>query len=96
MKTEKAHLFIEGKVQGVFFRASAKEQADKLGLNGWVRNLSDGSVEIQVEGEKETLKRFLEWCKTGPPNALVTNVDLNHLQSSGEFCSFSIIDQNQR
>lgn len=64
MKTEKAHLFIEGKVQGVFFRASAKEQADKLGLNGWVRNLSDGSVEIQVEGEKETLKRFLEWCKT--------------------------------
>ncbi len=87
---KRAHLIIEGKVQGVFFRASAKEQADRLNLAGWVRNLPEGSVEVQVEGKQDDLDDFLDWCRKGPPNALVTNVELKYLQPSGDLCSFDI------
>lgn len=87
---KKAHLIIEGKVQGVFFRASAKEQADRLNLAGWVRNIPEGSVEVQVEGKQDNLDDFLDWCHKGPPNALVTNVELKYLQPSGDLDSFDI------
>ena len=90
MEGERAHLIISGKVQGVFYRASAKEQADKLNLTGWVRNLPDDSVEIQVEGQKENIKDFLDWCYVGPPNAVVSNIDIEYLQPTGEFSSFNI------
>ena len=90
MEVERAHLIIYGKVQGVFFRASAKEQAERLELNGWVRNLPGGSVEIQAEGSKDKLKEFLDWCSTGPPNADVSNVDIEYLQPTGEFSTFNI------
>lgn len=87
---KKAHLIIEGKVQGVFFRASAKEQADRLNLAGWVRNLPEGSVEVQVEGKQDSLDDFLDWCRKGPPNALVTGVELKYLLPSGDLDSFDI------
>ena len=90
VKVERAHLIIEGRVQGVFFRACAKEQADELKLNGWVRNLPGGLVEIQVEGWKENLERFLDWCHAGSPDAVVTNVSVKYLQPTGEFGSFNI------
>lgn len=70
------HLLIKGKVQGVFYRASAKEAADKLGIKGWVRNTADGHVEIMAAGERETLQRFLEWCRKGPRLAIVTEVEM--------------------
>lgn len=65
---------IHGAVQGVFFRHSAKMKADALGLAGYARNEKDGSVEIEIEGEEESLERFLEWCKRGPSAARVTRL----------------------
>jgi acylphosphatase len=71
------HISIHGKVQGVFFRQSTKEKAIELGIKGTTRNCSDGSVEIIAEGNEENLKKFVEWCRTGPRMANVTNVDIN-------------------
>ena len=67
---------IIGKVQGVFFRASAKEKADYLGVSGFVRNESDGCVYIEAEGEEIILEQFLEWCWQGPPRAKVDKMDV--------------------
>lgn len=64
-------LYISGKVQGVFFRASAKEVADQLGIRGIVRNEPDGSVCVEAEGDEMALARFIAWCKKGPPRAHV-------------------------
>lgn len=72
------HLSIQifGQVQGVFFRATAKEQADKLGIKGFAKNMPDGSVYIEAEGEKENLDKFLKWCQTGPSMARVEKVEV--------------------
>ncbi|WED44178.1 acylphosphatase [Legionella cardiaca] len=67
------HCYISGKVQGVWFRASTKEQADKLGVTGWARNLIDGRVEVFACGDEEQLEKFALWLKEGPPLADVTN-----------------------
>lgn len=68
---------VTGRVQGVFFRASARDVALQLGLRGFVRNEPDGSVYIEAEGAEQPLARFLEWCRQGPPGAVVTNVEAN-------------------
>jgi acylphosphatase len=65
---------ITGRVQGVFFRASAKEQADTLGVKGFVRNEPDGSVYVEAESDEMTLTMFLTWCRKGPPLAQVDRV----------------------
>ena len=65
---------ISGLVQGVFFRAQAKEKADALGLTGWVRNTNDGGVEIHAEGPEEKLKELEQWCWKGPAKAQVRNI----------------------
>jgi acylphosphatase len=67
-------LRITGRVQGVFFRASAKTEAERLGLHGFVRNEPGGSVYAEAEGEKDALERFVEWCRRGPPHARVDAV----------------------
>ena len=64
-----------GRVQGVFFRTSAKERADDLGIKGFVRNESDDTVYIEAEGEEENLQKFLEWCKKGPEGAAVEKIE---------------------
>jgi len=69
-------LWVRGKVQGVYYRKSAKEKAEELALNGWVKNELDGSVFIEAEGDEETLRQFADWCKLGPPNALVSEVKI--------------------
>lgn len=66
--------YISGKVQGVWFRASTKEQAVRLQLTGWARNLPDGRVEVMVAGEVEQVAKLHEWLKHGPPLADVTDV----------------------
>lgn len=66
---------ISGQVQGVFFRVTAKEKADKLGITGFARNEPDGSVYIEAEGEEKTLDQFLSWCHKGPSLAKVGKVD---------------------
>jgi len=69
------HLIIKGKVQGVFYRASAKDMAVKLGLKGWVKNTREGNVEIKVQGPGDLLEEFVQWCYKGPPSAQVTGID---------------------
>lgn len=66
---------ITGLVQGVFFRDSTKDEADKLNIQGFVRNEDDGSVYMECEGDEENLQKLLEWCKQGPPKARVEKVD---------------------
>lgn len=68
------HILVKGKVQGVFYRASAKEVADDLGLKGWVRNTEEGNVEIMATGSGEVLDQFIEWCRKGPRRAQVIDV----------------------
>jgi acylphosphatase len=70
---------VSGEVQGVFFRASAKKQADGLNLTGKVRNERDGSVYIEAEGEEDQLEEFLHWCKRGPQHAKVDAIDVSEI-----------------
>jgi len=67
---------VMGKVQGVFFRASAREKAEGLGVKGFVRNEADGSVYIEAEAEEIILEQFLEWCRQGPPRARIDKLDV--------------------
>ena len=89
--TEATHIIVHGRVQGVWFRAGTKERADELGLFGWVKNKSEGTVEIHAEGEKLQLEDFILWCRKGTPAANVTSLNLNptSLQNlrSFEICS---------
>ncbi len=87
----RAHVWISGRVQGVFFRAHTKEVAEKLGLTGWVRNLPDGRVEAVFEGEEEAVKEAIEWCKRGPPLARVEKVEVRYEGQTGEFRDFRIV-----
>lgn len=82
---------IRGKVQGVWFRNSAREQARNLGVNGWVANRPDGSVEICAEGPRPKLERLLAWCHQGPPAAKVQLVDPEWLPATREYEDFNII-----
>ncbi len=90
MKKGRVHLIIHGFVQGVFYRASTREAALRLGLKGWVRNLPDGNVEAVFEGPVEKLQKAIEWCKEGPPGAKVTKIDPKWDDYSGEFNSFEV------
>ena len=67
-------LVVSGRVQGVFYRAACKAEADRLGLAGWARNLDDGRVEVVAEGEPAVLEQLARWCKEGPSHARVTSV----------------------
>ena len=71
---ETVRLVIKGKVQGVFYRASARDRALELGIKGWVKNTPDGNVEVLATAEKESLEKFIEWCRKGPSKALVVDV----------------------
>lgn len=83
-------LRIQGKVQGVFFRESARQEGSRLGLTGWVRNRSDGSVEAVVEGEPGMLEEFIRWCHRGPAQARVTGVERADGEATGEFGQFIV------
>jgi acylphosphatase len=84
-------LRIKGRVQGVGFRYSAVDEARRLGLSGWVRNLPDGDVELVAEGPKGTLQRLATWAHIGPLGALVTDVEEKWLPYAGEFDTFRIV-----
>jgi acylphosphatase len=73
-----AHLEIAGKVQGVFFRAKAKEIAEIHKISGWIRNTDDGKVEAHVSGEDSAVEEFISWCRYGPEKARVENVIVNY------------------
>ena len=87
---KRMHVTIYGRVQGVFFRAYARETAVALKLTGWVRNTHDGSVEALFEGDDKNVEAMLEWCKKGPPHAIVKHVDAAEEPYSSEFREFRI------
>jgi len=82
--TERAHVYVSGQVQGVNFRGATQEEAERLGLNGWVRNLQDGRVEAVFEGDPETVRQMIDWCESGPSSAEVTDVTVEQEEPAGE------------
>ena len=91
MIQKRIHIFVTGRVQGVFFRQSTRVMAIKNNVNGWVRNLDDGRVEIIAEGETQNIDNFVTWCKTGPANSRVDEFELLDENSTGQFENFDVI-----
>ena len=87
---KRVHIFISGRVQGVFFRASTVRKANELGIKGWVRNLYRGQVEIVAEGDKEVLESMISWCHKGPQMSIVSDVKVEIEPYEGSFSSFSV------
>jgi acylphosphatase len=86
----RARIFINGMVQGVFFRSETRHEAKKRDVKGWIRNIPDGRVEAVFEGEQENVKKLIEFCKRGPPGARVTSIDVIWENYTGEFRDFEI------
>lgn len=86
----RAHMLIKGRVQGVFFRGSARNQAYRLRVTGWIRNKWDGRVETIFEGEEDDVRKMVRWCHKGPPGALVEDVEVKWEEHRGEFNAFFI------
>ncbi len=80
---------VKGRVQGVFFRASTKEMACTLGINGWVKNELNGDVSIHAEGSESAINKLIEWCHKGPEYSKVTQVSFDRVESQ-DFTSFEI------
>jgi acylphosphatase len=93
MMADKArlHVLIEGRVQGVFFRAATRDEAGALGLAGWVRNLADGRVEAIFEGERPALEKLLAWCRRGPPYAYVDHLEVEWQTYLGDLADFHVV-----
>jgi acylphosphatase len=86
----RVHARIRGRVQGVAFRAYTQDEAERLGLSGWVRNREDGSVELWAEGDETALRTLIAWCKHGPPAARVESVDADWGEAEGKSAGFHI------
>jgi len=84
------HVLISGRVQGVFFRASTRDEALARGLAGWVRNRADGRVEAVFEGDRRVVENMLAWCKKGPPYAYVDQVEIDWQPYQGDLEEFRI------
>ena len=90
MVQKRIHIFVTGRVQGVFFRQSTRVMAIKNNVNGWVRNLDDGRVEIVAEGETQNIDNLTNWCKTGPANSRVDEFELSNEDPISEFENFEV------
>jgi acylphosphatase len=88
----RAHVFVSGKVQGVFFRSKTRSEAKENHVTGWVRNLDDERVEAIFEGEEENVERLVEFCRKGPVGAKVDAVDVIWQPYSGDYAGFEIED----
>jgi len=86
----RAHIFVSGRVQGVFFRIETRYEAIKRNVTGWVRNASGSRVEAIFEGEKRDVEKLIEFCKRGPPRARVMKIDVQWEEYIGEFRDFEI------
>jgi acylphosphatase len=91
LTNKRVHIIVSGIVQGVFFRANTLQEANQLGIYGWVRNLNDGRVEIMAEGESSLIEKMVSWCKVGPPGAQINRIDIKYLIFRDEFVDFRII-----
>ena len=90
MVQKRIHIFVTGRVQGVFFRQSTRVMAIKNNVNGWVCNLDDGRVEIVAECETKNINNLADWCKTGPANSRVDEFELSEEGFTGEFENFEV------
>ena len=93
-KKIRAHVFIRGKVQGVYFRQNTKQAATRRGVTGWVRNLPDGRVEAIFEGYNADVNEVIEWCHVGPAKSKVEDVDVIFEKYTGELANFTINNSN--
>ena len=80
----RAHVFVSGTVQGVYYRANTRDTAREHGVDGWVRNLEDGRVEAVFEGDEPDVEAMIEWCHSGSPQAVVDDVDVEYEPPEGE------------
>lgn len=90
MTIVRVHLYISGRVQGVYYRKNAKQEAIKLDLKGWVKNLPDRRVEAVAEGKEEQIEDFVRWCWKGPPLAIVRSVEIHREPVTGFFETFEV------
>jgi acylphosphatase len=88
---KRVHVWIEGRVQGVFFRAYMRDAAKKEGVRGWVRNTPDGRVEAIMEGEADAVDRMIQWCHRGSPLSRVDDVIVEEELFKDEFSDFVIV-----
>ena len=86
----RVHVFVSGSVQGVFFRVQTRYEALKRNVAGWIRNTSDGKVEAIFEGKNEDVQHLIAFCRSGPPGAQVTKIDVQQHEYSGAFNGFKI------
>lgn len=89
-EVERARVLVQGRVQGVFFRDTARRVASGLGLSGIVRNLPEGDVEIIAEGPRGKLDSLIQWCRIGPPAAVVEDIQVQYSEATGAFEGFRI------
>ena len=91
MKTKAYDVRLTGKVQGVYFRVSAKAEASRLGVRGWVKNLSDGSIQLFLQhAEQAPIDQMLAWCEIGPPGAEVAWRDVRETTPDGSLNGFEV------
>jgi acylphosphatase len=90
MTAVRARIVVSGQVQGVFFRQSTVDEARRLGLAGFVRNLADGRVEAEAEGERAAVEALIRWCHRGPPAAQVDGVDVEWSAPTGAPAPFAV------
>ncbi len=81
----RAHVIISGYVQGVFFRSTTRDEAESRNVSGWVKNLLDGRVEAVFEGERDQVEQIIEFCRKGPPNAVVRETQVKWEEYRAEF-----------
>ena len=88
--TARAHVYVTGTVQGVFYRASAMDKANDAGVSGWARNLPDGRVEAVFEGEPGSVREMVAWCRRGPPGSRVMDVEVRWSEKPEDIKGFTV------
>jgi acylphosphatase len=91
MVNQRVRVFVQGKVQGVFFRQALKVKSKQNNIFGWVKNLVDGRVEAVLEGDEEDINNLVEWCHGGPANARVEDVEIRNEKFTNEFSKFDVL-----
>jgi len=90
MSQTRAHVFVSGRVQGVYYRASTRDAAREKGVEGWVKNLDDGRVEAVFEGEEDAVEAMVRWCHKGSRRAEVEDVEVDWEEPTDEFDGFEV------